>query len=105
MMSTTCQIAFENDGVFNPGQLLKGTARMKLSKGEKIRGVFVRIFGSAHTDWSEWCNINHNPKPDSKPDFHTVEYSSEVYYLKEISYFVGAENAGEVKRFHLQVLY
>lgn len=84
-MPTTCDISFENpDGVYFVGELLRGTAKLSLTKIKKVRGVYVKVFGRAYAHWSEYCRINHNPRRDSNGNVtnsggHRVYYSgSEV---------------------------
>lgn len=64
-MPTTCVISFDNpDGVYYAGQLLNGTVELTLTKEKKVRGVFVKIYGRAYAYWTEYCNIDHNPRRD-----------------------------------------
>lgn len=102
-MPTTCKITFSNPGrVYYSGQLLSGTVRLKLSKGKRVRGVYIRIFGEANVRWSDYCTIDHAPHTSNrnsstcsrtKVTGHTVHYTGSEDYLNEKIYFSGGPNA------------
>lgn len=123
-MPTTCEITLENvDSEHYSGQLFKGTAELTIREVKKNRGMFARFFGRAHTDWPEWCNVNHGINPlfetDGATDAyhvmvyginqtapneyqnltkgHSIHFSSEEIYFNETVYLLGEKDGGEVK--------
>lgn len=102
-MPTTCDISFDNpERVYYAGQMLRGTVRLTLTKEQKVRGVYVRIFGRAYAYWTEHCSTDHNRHRrdgDRSSGGHHVSYTGEEDYLDEKTYFVGGSHAGNVSIF------
>lgn len=89
-MSVTCEIDFENNPnkIFYAGQLLRGTVRLTLREEEKVRGVFIRIYGKAYCRWTR------------RRGKSTVTYVGREDYLNQTTYLIGAEE-GIIKHFVL----
>lgn len=95
-MPTSCEIRFDHpDKVFYAGQLLRGTVRLTLVKGQKIRNIFVRIFGKAYAHWQENYSI---ATSDDGRKIKTQEYTGKESYLDETMYLVGHKNAGKARK-------
>lgn len=78
-MPTSCEIDFENNPmkVIYAGQLLRGTVRLHLTEHKDVRGIYVRIYGTAHARWSTGSGKNRKT------------YTGDEDYLNEKTYFVG----------------
>lgn len=78
-MPTTCEIEFDNNPakVIYAGQLLRGTVRLTLTEQKSVRGVYIRILGTAYCHWSEGAGDNRK------------SYTGKEDYLNEKTYFVG----------------
>lgn len=78
-MPTTCEIDFENNPmkVMYAGQLLIGTVRLHLTERKKVRGIYIRLYGTAYARWSI-------SQGKSRKFFTGIED-----YLNEKTYFVG----------------
>lgn len=88
-MPTTCEIDFENNPlkVIYAGQLLRGTVRLNLTEEKNVRGVYIRIHGTAHCHWTEGSGDNRK------------SYTGDEDYLNERTYFVGGAQSGSVFNF------
>lgn len=101
-MPTTCVIAFENPNrVYYAGQLLRGTVNLTLIEVEKVRSVYVRIYGRAYAHWKEYCSIDHSrdrnrDKNKIGSSGHHVSYSGEKIYLDEKLYLVENSNSSKI---------
>lgn len=85
-MPTTCEIDFENNPlkVIYAGQMLRGTVRLQLTEEKNVRGVYIRIHGTAHCHWTEGSGDNRK------------SYTGDEDYLNERTYFVGGAQSGSV---------
>lgn len=97
-MPTTCEITFENTRrVFFAGQLVRGSVRLTLTSEEKVRGVYIHIFGKAYARWDDLCYIDHNyhgyhrnrSRENRENKCNWVTYEGNEVYLDEKTYFVG----------------
>lgn len=84
-MPLTCEIDFENNPqkVLYAGQLLRGSVRLTLTEEKNVRGVYIRIYGTAYCHWTEGSGDNRK------------SYTGKEDYLNEKTYFVG-DNHGNV---------
>lgn len=100
-MSIKCQINFENRSrVYYTGQWLRGTVQITLTKQQKVRGVYVRIFGKAHARWSEYRPSRTDGDRESHRsigDGHYVYFTGDETYLNERTYFVGRRGGKSFK--------
>lgn len=85
-MPTTCEIDFDNNPqkVFYAGQLLRGSVRLTLTKENSVRGVYIRIYGTAYCHWTSGSGDNRK------------SYTGKEDYLNEKTYFVGDSNGNVV---------
>lgn len=83
-MPTTCEIDIEDNPykVIHSGQLLCGTVTLKLTKNKKIRGIFIKITGSAHAHWTTGGK-------------NSSSYTRDEDYLNEKKYLLGG-NLGKI---------
>lgn len=86
-MPTTCELDFENNPmkVMYAGQLLRGTVRLHLTEEKNVRGIYIRINGTAYAHWSEGSGKTRKT------------YTGNEDYLDEKTYFVGGTD-GTVSR-------
>lgn len=100
-MPTTCVISFENPNrVYYAGQLLSGTVNLTVIDEEKLRGVYVRIYGRAYAQWKQYCGTDHNRDRNRDRNQigsggHHVTYTGEKVYLDEKLYLVGDSNTSK----------
>ena len=78
-MPTTCVFILENNPmkVIYTGQLLRGIARITLTNGKTVRGIYVNIYGTAHAKWSKSAGKSR------------IVHTGDEDYLNERTYFVG----------------
>lgn len=87
-MPSTCIIDFENNPlkVIYAGQLLRGTVALTLTETKSVRGVYIRIRGTAYARWTSGSGRSRSTNT-GKED-----------YLDEKTYFVGGpENTNGIK--------
>lgn len=88
-MPTTCTISFDNpDGVYFAGEILRGTITLTVTRREKVRGVYVRVFGGAYTHWTRFCSTDHGRNRDEygkriSSGGHHVSYSGSEVCLRK----------------------
>lgn len=101
-MSTKCEITFDKTHrVYFAGQLLRGSVHLTTKK-EKVRGVYIHIFGNAYAHWSEYCSTDHSYYHSRKSSRevvtgHYVDYTGNEVYLDQKTYFVGGPNESTIK--------
>lgn len=101
-MSTTCVIAFDNPSrVYYAGQMVCGTVNLTLTEEEKVRSVYVRIFGRAYARWKEYCSVDHNrdrsrDRNQIGSGGHHVSYTGEKVHLDTKYYLVGDGNSSKI---------
>lgn len=101
-MPTTCVITFENrNRVYYAGQTIRGTVNLTIIEEEKLRSVYVRIFGRTYANWTEYCAIDHNHdrnrnKNQVNTSGHRVSYSGEKIYLDDKLYLFGDSNSSKI---------
>ncbi|XP_055295178.1 uncharacterized protein LOC129564951 [Sitodiplosis mosellana] len=107
-----CRIDFENnlDKVYYSGQLIRGTVQLAFPNRKKVRGVYIKFKGDAHTEWSEYVQRSVGTGDDRRTVSEREWYESHEKHLRFIKYFAGGNDgtiyleAGEhVFNFELQL--
>ncbi|KAL7040023.1 hypothetical protein ACKWTF_000220 [Chironomus riparius] len=75
--------------IYHPGQLLKGTVELKLKSSKNFRGLSIKIFGSAQTQWKEtkW----------TKKRGRTRTFEGKEVYLNSTTHIFGQEDGPDLE--------
>lgn len=81
-MAIDIRIDFENnpDGIFYAGQLLLGVVRLTLTEEMSVRGVYIRIYGKGHCDWTTGSGDDES------------RHTGYERYIDETTYLLGSKN-------------
>lgn len=70
-----------------------GTVQLVLTGRTKVRGVYIKFKGDAHTEWYEYVDRTEGTGDDRRTVSERVDYRSDEKHLRFTQYFVG-ENIG-----------